>query len=501
MAPQVAIIGAGPGGMATAMRLLARGYTVTIYEAEDRVGGRMRGFSDGAYHFDTGPTILQVPRLYQQLFADCGLNLDNYISFSKLDPNTRLRFWDDTVLDLTSNIPAFKAQLAALRPDLPEAFERWYVEHIRKNVVGYDPYLGTPVRSPLQYMRFNELMAALPFRPWETLYDHFWRYFKDERLVYGLSYPAKYLGMHPTACSSLFSLIAFLEFHDGIWHPQGGFRALSQAFGKAVEDLGGQVLLNTPVRHVWVENGTAKGVILADGERVAADAVLLNADFGHAVTTLLPDEARGPYTDGKLRRMKFSCSTFMMYLGVDRRYDLPHHQLYLSDHIRRRDRPFVDDSALDETNPPFYVCNPTPIDGSNAPDGHSTLFVLVPIPNTLHGVDWSLKQQSFRDLIVSRMPLLGFENVDEHIVTETCYTADTWRDEYKTYLGAVFNLGHNWSQLGPLRPHIRFPSMNNLYLVGGAVHPGSGLMTILEAAKSATHFIGEDLPLAEPALV
>jgi phytoene desaturase len=481
--------------MATAMRLASQGYQVELFEAADRVGGRMRGFELGPYAFDTGPTILQVPRVYESLFAETGLRMQDYISLKRVDPNTRLRFWDDSWLDLTSDIPAFKAQLERMRPDLPDAFERWYVEHIRKDVVGYAPYLGTPVRSPLGYLRFDEIMAALPFRPWESLYDHYWRFFQDERLVYGLSYPAKYLGMHPTVCSSIFSLIAFLEFADGIWHPEGGFRALARALGRAVEDLGGTIHLNSPVAQVWAEQGKARGVILDNGERVAADAVLVNADFGYGVRNLLPAELNGRYTNGGLRRLKFSCSTFMLYLGIDRRYEgLPHHQLYLSDHIRRRERPWIDDSALDESDPSFYVCNPTLIDPNNAPPGHSTLFVLVPVPNTSYGVDWEARREPYRDLILDRMHLLGYDDVRSHIVDEVCYTADTWRDDYRTHLGAVFNLIHSWDQLGPFRPHIRSKDLPGLYWVGGAVHPGSGLLTILEAARSAATFIGQDLP-------
>lgn len=501
MSKHVVIIGAGPGGLATAMRLAHKGYTVELFEAEDRVGGRMRGLEVGPYAFDSGPTILQMPQLYEHLFADVGLQLADYLTMLRVQPNTRLRFWDDTWLDLTSDIARFKDQLARLRPDLPAAFERWYLEHIRKEVVGYQPYLGTPVRPPLGYLRPDEIAAALPFRPWETLYDHYWRFFKDERLVYGLSYPAKYLGMHPTACSSIFSLIAFLEFRYGIWHPQGGFRELARAMARAVGDLGGRIHLNRPVREVWLDGRQVKGVTLADGERVAADAVVVNADFGYALNHLLPAQARGRYTENKLRQMRFSCSTFMLYLGVDRHYnDLPHHQLYLSDHIRSRQAPWVDDSALDETNPSFYVCNPTPIDPGNAPDGHSTLFVLVPIPNTSYGVDWEVKQNAYRDLILDRLPLLGFSNVRQHIVAEACYTAPTWRDDYRTYLGAVFNLGHDWLQLGPLRPHIRADGLAGLYWIGGAVHPGSGLMTILEAARSAVSFIEQDIPAGEVAV-
>lgn len=490
------VVGAGPGGMATAMRLAAAGYRVDLYEALDRVGGRMRGFSAGSYHFDTGPSILQVPRVYHELFNECGLRFDDYVELLQVLPNTRIKFWDNTHIDLTSDLADFKRQLATFRADLPAAFERWYIEHIRKNEVGYAPYLGTPVRPVFGYLNFREIMAALPFRPWESLLAHYQRYFNDERIAYALGYQAKYLGMHPSQSASVFSLVTWLEFEYGIWHPRGGFRALSQGLGRAAADLGVQIHLNHPIRQVLVENGRARGIELTTGERVMADLVVLNTDFGYGVSKLLPPEARGSYTDARLKRMQFSCSTFMLYLGVNRRYDdLPHHQLYLSNHIRKLEKPFVDDSALDENDPPFYVCNPTILDPENAPPGHSTLFVLVPIPNTAHGVDWQAKQQSYRDLIISRMHLLGYHDVENHIVSETCYTADTWRDDFFVHLGAVFNLAHSWAQLGPLRPHTRAEKVKGLYWIGGAMHPGSGLLTILEAARSAAHFIREDYPM------
>ncbi|MEO0457599.1 MAG: phytoene desaturase family protein [Cyanobacteria bacterium P01_A01_bin.114] len=493
MASKILIVGAGPGGLASALRLIAQGYDVEIFEAADRVGGRMAGFEKDGYAFDTGPTILQLPRLYDELFAAAGLRREDYIQFHQLEPYTRVRFWDDTELDFTTDLKTFKRRLFDLRPDLPEAFDRWYAEHIRKYELGYEPYLGTPPRSLLGYAKPDEIFNALSFRPWETLYQHLWRFFQDDRLVYGLGYSSKYLGMHPTVCASIFSLIPYIEFADGVWHPQGGFRALAQAMGKAITDTGGKIHLNTPVQQVWVEAGETKGVILQTGERVSADAVVVNADLAHAMNGLIPNQARGRFGPDRLKTMQFSCSTFMLYLGIDRRYEnLPHHQIYLSDNVRKRERPWLDDSALDEADPPFYVCNPSIIDPANAPPGHSTLYVLVPIPNTRYDVDWAVKAKAYRDFVVSRLPKLGFENVAQHVASETCYTADTWQDDYRVHLGAVFNISHTWTQLGPFRPPIRSDAAKGLYWVGGAVHPGSGLLTILEAAKSVTHFVSQD---------
>ncbi|BAB78339.1 phytoene desaturase family protein (plasmid) [Anabaena sp. FACHB-709] len=493
MSKKVAIVGAGPGGLATAIRLAGLGYQVEIFEAAERVGGRMRGFEVDSYAFDTGPTILQLPHLYKELFEEAGLNFADYVQLKRLEPYTRLKFWDGTQLDITSDLQSFKTQLATLRSDLPLAFDRWYSEHIRKYELGYKPYLAGPARSIFGYLRPDELMKFLSFRPWENLYQHFWRFFQDERLVYALSYPSKYLGMHPTVASSVFSLIPFLEFSQGVWHPVGGFRALAQGLANAAQDLGVKIHLHSPVHQIWIEQGQVRGLELADASRHQFDTVVINADFAYAVRHLLPTSARGRYTDNKLGQMQFSCSTFMLYLGINRRYeDLPHHQIYLSDNIRRLERPWVDDSALDETDPPFYVCNPTIIDPSNAPAGHSTLFVLVPIPNTSYAVDWDIKQKSYTDFILKRLHLLGYHNIEQHIVTQSCYTAQSWLDDYRVHLGAVFNLSHNLTQLGPFRPPIRSENIAGLYWIGGAVHPGSGLLTILEASRSAAGFIHQD---------
>ncbi|MEL7086752.1 MAG: phytoene desaturase family protein [Cyanobacteria bacterium J06597_1] len=491
---RVIVVGGGPGGLATALRLLGQGYSVELLEAANCVGGRMRGLQVGDYAFDTGPTILQMPQLYDALFASAGLNRADYITFTPLEPYTRLRFWDDSQLDLSTDLDKLKQQLVCWRNDLPEALDRWYAEHQCRFDKGYGPFLSEPARSLLGYLRPQVMTTALSFRPWETLYQHFWNAFHDERLVYALSYPAKYLGMHPTLSASVFSLIPYLEMAFGVWHPQGGFRSLAQAIARAIQDLGGKIRLSAPVKEAWLEQGQVRGVTLTTGERVAADAVVVNADFAQAVQTLIPPSARGKYTARYFAKKQFSCSTFMLYLGLNRRYDcLPHHQLYLSEHILKRERPFIDDSALDEINPPFYVCNPTPVDLSNAPENHSTLYVLVPIPHTGHQVNWQAKAQSYRDMIIQRLPLLGYDNVAQHIVTETCYTANTWQDDYSVYLGAVFNLSHTWKQLGPFRPPIRSEFTERLYWVGGAVHPGSGLMTILEAAKNTARFVSQDL--------
>lgn len=195
-------------------------------------------------------------------------------------------------------------------------------------------------------------------------------------------------------------------------------------------------------------------------------------------------------SDKALDRAKYSCSTFMLYLGLDRRYELPHHLIYLSANARRTDRAAIEDHAPDLADPPFYVCNPGATDGSGAPEGHSTLYVLVPTPNTQREVDWPALERNLSERLPSMLEKVGITDLRRHIRAQRAFTAETWRDDFNVFHGAVFNLSHTWMQLGPLRPKVKSRRPKGLYWVGGGTHPGSGLLTIMESANiAADHLV------------
>jgi phytoene desaturase len=496
---KVIVVGAGPGGLAAAINLAGRGMSVTVIEKDTLPGGRMKGLTfgeHGEYTVDTGPSILQLPGIYQALFARAGKRLEDYVTLLPLDPNTRLHFWDGTSLDTTSDPARMAAQCAKFGPEKGEAFARWLDESAKKYRVAYEKFIAHPAGS-LEYYNPLRLLPTLPFRPWETLYNQLDRHFHDDRITYALSYPSKYLGLHPTTCSSVFSVIPYIELAFGVWHVKGGFRALAAGMKTCAEDLGARFRMGTPVAQLWIEpdaNGAprTRGVILTSGERVEADAVVVNADLPYAAKNLIPARYRrfGRTSDTVLEHAKYSCSTFMLYLGLDRTYrELPHHLIYLSEAARRTDRTALEDREIDLDDPPFYACNPTPTDPAGAPAGHSTLYVLVPVPNTANGVDWRTAERTLRERVPRWLEKVGMRDVEKHIVAARSYTAETWRDEYNVFRGAVFNLSHTWLQLGPARPRVQSPDVRGLYWVGGGTHPGSGLLTILESANIAADYL------------
>ncbi len=490
----VVVVGAGPGGLAAAINLAGLGLKVTVVEKDALPGGRMRGLTfgeAGAYAVDTGPSILQLPEVLARIFERSGKALADYVTLTRLDPNTRIHFWDGSVLDTSSDGARMAAAAEALRPGLGAAMTAWTEMSARKYAVAYEKFICTPAET-LGYYAPWRLFPAVRFKPWQSLYGHLDSHFHEDRLTYALAYPSKYLGLHPTTCSSVFSVIPFLELAFGVWHVQGGFRALARGMQRCAEDLGARFRFGTAVERVWIEEGRACGVQLAGGEQLAADAVVVNADLPYAATRLIDERWRAGtrLSDAALDKAKYSCSTFMLYLGLDKVWeDLPHHLIYLSDGARRTDTDALEDRRVDLDDPPFYVCNPCVTDTSGAPPGHSTLYVLVPTPNTARPVDWAATEKLLAERIPDWLAKVGLQDVARHIRAQRSFTAETWRDDFNVARGAVFNLSHTWRQLGPLRPKVKNASIDGLYFVGGGTHPGSGLLTIMESANIAADYL------------
>ncbi len=492
------IVGAGPGGLSAALNLAGLGVDVTVVEKEAIPGGRMRGLTLGAqgeYQIDTGPSIMQLPQVLERIFRRSGLRIEDYVSLVRLPENTRVHFWDGTHLDTHWDQEKMKAEVARLNPALVPAYETWHAKSREKYRVAYGTFMAHPADS-LGYYNPLRLLPAAKFKPWQTLYAHLDETFHDDRFSYAFSYPSKYLGLHPTTCSSVFSVIPFLELEFGVWHVMGGFRALAAGMKRAAEDLGATFRMASPVAKVLVEHKKAVGVELVSGERLFADVVVVNADLPYAARTLIDESWREGtrLSNAALEKAKYSCSTFMLYLALDKVYaELPHHLIYLSNAARRTDKAALEDRHADLDDPPFYVVNPNVTDPAGAPKGHSALYVLVPTPNTAGDHDWPRIEAELTKKVPGWLSKVGLQDVERHIVAKQAFTAQTWRDDFNVHRGAVFNLSHTWLQLGPLRPKVRSPHVENLYWVGGGTHPGSGLLTIMESANIAANYVSERL--------
>jgi phytoene desaturase len=491
---KVVIVGAGPGGLASAMLLAKAGVDVTVVEKRGQVGGRTATIEQDGFKFDIGPTFFLYPQVLREIFAATGRSLEDEIPMVRLDPQYRLVFGTGGQMDATADVERMKAEMARISPRDAEKLDAYFRDN-RKKLERFAPILQTPFESWRDLMR-PEMLKLLPLvRPWKCLDDDLKSHFEDERIRLGFSFQSKYLGMSPFSCPSLFSILSFLEYEHGVFHPIGGCGAVTQAMARIATEMGVKIKLDTPVEEILFEGRRAVGV-RTPAETLNAEAVVMNADFAQAAQRLIPNHLRRRWSDQKIQKKRFSCSTFMMYLGIEGCYDqAAHHTIYLSENYQQNLHDIERDHRLTTDDPSFYVQNACVTDPSLAPEGMSTLYVLVPVTHENDNVDWATQESGFRKLAIEQLAKLGMTDVERRIRVEKRMTPASWNANFGLHLGATFSMAHSLDQMLHLRPHNRFEDLDGVYLVGGGTHPGSGLPVIFESARISSRLLLEDLEL------
>ena len=489
MSKEIIIVGAGPGGLASAILLAASGQKVSIFERLPFVGGRTSSIQANGYKFDLGPTFFLYPSILREIFAAAGARLDDEVPMTRLDPQYRLVFGAGGELRCTPDVSAMERQIAALSPEDAPQFRRFLTEN-RAKLRAMMPCLQNPFLGWKDVLSLRLLRMLPMIRPHQSVDAYLRGLFRDPRIRLAFSFQSKYLGMSPFRCPSLFSILSFLEYEYGVFHPTGGCAAVTGGMARLAERLGVRIHLGEAVEEVLFEGRRATGIRTSSGTH-RADALVINADFAHAMSRLVPDRLRHRWTDARISRKKFSCSTFMMYLGVEGTCDLPHHNIYIArDYERNLDE--IENRHVLGDEPSFYVENPSITDPTLAPRGHSALYVLVPVSHQHPNIDWNRERHRFRDLALRRIAAAGFDLDPRQIRYERVITPADWEGRYAIHRGATFNLAHTLDQMLHLRPRNRFEDVDGVYLVGGGTHPGSGLPVIFESARITSRLLLED---------
>ncbi len=486
----VIIVGAGPGGLSCAMLLAKAGVKVTILEKTGEVGGRTKVFEKDGYKFDNGPTFFHYPEIAEEIFDALGLDAHEELGLIPLDPNYRLVFGAGGSLNANTDLDDMTEQIRELCGEKNASGFRRYIEDNRTKMTLSKNCLNAPWRGPMDLMNRRALRVARVLRPWRSVASDLSRLFPDERMQLAMSFQTKYLGMSPFHAPSLFTILAYLEYEHGVFHTKGGLGTITHRMGEIARDLGVDIRLNEPVSEFLFEGKTVVGAKTERGS-YTAERFVMNVDFATGMKGLVPDELRKRWSNKKLDKKSYSCSTYMLYLGVDKVYDTPHHQIYAAKDYQKNLREVTENKVAWE-DPSVYVQNACVTDPSMAPEGHSTIYVLVPASTSHPGIDWDEIKHDYMDVILQQMEKLGFSNLKNHIVSQTIVTPDDWasRDIYK---GAVFNLAHGLDQMLWRRPQNKFEELERLYLVGGGTHPGSGLPTILESGRISAKMICADM--------
>lgn len=499
-APHAVVIGAGLGGLASAMRLGAKGYRVTVLDRLETPGGRGSCLWRNGHRFDLGPTIVTVPQVFEELWAACGRRFKEDVDLRALDPFYEIRWPDGSRFSARRDEDAMLAEVKRLSPRDVAGYEKFLRDSERRYWFGFED-LG---RRSMH--RLTDLIKVLPIfamlRADRSVYSHAARRVKDERLRMALSFHPLFIGGDPFHVTSMYALVSHLEKAFGVHYAIGGVDAIAQAMVRVIEEQSGLIRQSADVDEILLKGDRAVGVRLTAGETVAADIVVSNADAGYTYDHLLRNTKRRRWTGPRLRRTRWSMGLFVWYFGTrgtkDMWPDAGHHTILNGPRYRGLVRDiFINGHLADDMS--LYVHRPTITDPSAAPEGDDTFYALSPVPHLGHAnpVEWSNIAESYREKVQAKLEAELLPGLGKHLSASCVFTPETFRDRYLSPHGTGFSIEPRILQSAWFRPHNVSEEAEGLYLVGAGTHPGAGLPGVISSAE----VLGKLVPDPEKARV
>lgn len=491
---RVVIIGAGLGGLAAALRLHHAGYHVVVLEKNQTCGGRANRWSHSGFTFDTGPSILLMRYVFDELYRSAGETLDEHVELLRLHPNYRCIFADGSSLTLTSDLQRLRDQLEQFERGAGDSLLRFLADAGHKYSVLRERFLVRNFRSWGEFLSPGNLPHFVDTGVMRRLGPHVARRFRDPRLQTVFSFHSMYVGTSPQAAPSVFAFLPYSELVEGIWYPRGGMYRLVESLVGLLRNRGVEVRCGAEVRHIEHAGQRADAVLLAGGERVPADVVVCNADLPWAYENLLGARKVRSWTTRSVDRLRYGCSAVTLYLGVrGDAGDLLHHNFYFGRDMPANYRAIFGRAAIPE-DPAFYVNVATRTDPHLAPDGHHAVFVLGPSATADKGLDWrGSAATEYRDRMLDSLSRFGLGDVRERVTLERMITPDDWREMYNLRRGATFGVSHDFFQCGYMRPANRHPTLGNLYFVGASTVPGCGVPTVVISGQLVAERIAAEI--------
>jgi phytoene desaturase len=475
------VIGAGFGGIASALRLRAKGYEVKLIDRSSMLGGRSQVYEYEGYRHDAGPTVITAPFLFEELFELYNERLDDYVKLVPLNPWYRFEFADGDHFNYGGTIDETLAEIRRIEPSDCEGYVA-LLEHSRKIFeVGFTKLSSRP------FDRFTTMLRQVPslitLRSYETVWDMVKRYLKNDKLRQAFSIQPLLVGGNPLNTTSIYGLIHFLERAYGVHFVMGGTGALVNALGDLMQRNGVEIKLNTTIDALVVEQSRAIGVRLDNGTVESADIIISNIDPAHLYTKLVPSSKQALSTKYKLAMANYSMGLFVLYFGTNRTYpDVAHHTICLGSRYEELLKDIFDRKILAQDFS-LYLHRPTATDKSFAPEGCDSFYVLCPVPNLQAKIDWHVEGPKLQDRIISALSDSILPGLKASIKSYFFKTPKDFALNYLSVHGAGFSITPLFRQSAWFRFHNKAEGIENLYLTGAGTHPGAGLPGVVCSAK------------------
>ncbi len=477
------MVGAGLGGLSAACHLAGRGHEVVVLERDAHPGGRSGLLEAAGYRLDTGPSVLTMTGLLSEVFRAAGADMADHLELVPVDPMYRACFADGTEIRVRHGRDAMTEEVRSTCGATEAAgFGRFCDYLTRLYRLELPNFINRSFDSPLDLAwplgPIVDLVRMGGFRKLNSVVED---YFADQRLVRLFSFQSMYAGLSPYEALAVYCVITYMDTVEGVWFPKGGMHAVPRGLAAAAEKAGATFSYGQTVERVLRRSGTSgpvTGVRLASGERVTADAVVLNPDLPVAYRTLLP-EVPAPLA---ARRGNYSPSCAVWLAGV--KGSLPSGAAHHNIHFGAEWRGAFDALLKKGTrmpDPSILVTSPSFSDPDLAPPGGASLYVLEPVPNLDGAVDWSHERDRLKADLLDRVAGLGYP-VDAEV--EQFLDPTDW-ERRGMERGTPFALSHRFFQSGPFRPNNVSRKVPGLAFVGSGTVPGVGVPMVLLSGRLA----------------
>ena len=482
MAKKIIVIGSGFGGLASALRMRAKGFDVTLVEKHPDLGGRARVFKKDKFTYDGGPTVITAPYLFEELFSLFNKNISNYVKIVPLDLWYRFVFSDGETFDYNGDDKSMEEQVRKFSKEDYNGYKKLvsFTEKIFDK--GFTDLADKPFNNLVFMMK--QVPALLKLKSYKSVYSLVSNYISNEKLRRVFSMHPLLVGGNPFSTTSIYTLILFLEKKWGIHYSMGGTGSVVKALEKLMKEENIKIIKNAEVTEILTENKIVKAVKINNSEILNCNYIICNSDPPNVYKNLIKSKNDyGFFFKQKMKRMDYSMGLFVYYFGSKKKYNnVAHHTIYFGKSYEKHLNKIFEKKILSE-DISYYLHRPSATDPNMAPDGQDAFYVLVPVPNNLSKINWANEGDKFKNLILDKMDKSVLPGIKKNVVSDFYLTPDYFEKDLATLHGSGFSIQPKFSQSAYFRFHNQSEIFNNLYFVGAGTHPGAGMPGVLSSAK------------------
>ena len=482
MTKKVIVIGSGFGGLASALRLRAKGYEVTLLEKHPDLGGRARVFKKGNFIYDGGPTVITAPYLLEELFSLFDKKISNYVKIVPLDLWYRFVFNDGETFDYSGNEKSMEKEIKKFSEKDYEGYNKLvkFTEKIFDK--GFTDLSDKPFNN-FSFM-IKQIPSLLNLKSYKSVYGLVSNYISNEKLRRVFSMHPLLVGGNPFTTTSIYALILFLEKKWGIHYSMGGTGSVVKALEKLMEEENIRIIKDAEVTEIISKNKDVKAVKINNSKIIDCDYIVCNSDPPNVYKNLIKSKDNYNFLfKQKMKRMDYSMGLFVYYFGSKKQYkNVAHHTIYFGKSYEEHLEKIFEKKVLSE-DISYYLHRPSATDPNMSPNGQDAFYVLVPVPNNLSNINWSNEGEKFKDLILDKMDKSVLPGIKENVVSDFYLTPDYFEKDLATLHGSGFSIQPKFSQSAYFRFHNQSEVFDNLFFVGAGTHPGAGMPGVISSAK------------------